>query len=240
MNYRCVILVSSFDGFADLWQPFFTLFFRYWPDCPYPIYVISNTKQCEDARVSTLAIGPDGKWANNLFAALSRISATHIMYMQDDYFLTKKVDSAKMQALVDHAIKNNIACIRLFPEPGPDMPYHESGIGVISQNADYRVSLQAALWDVQALKALMRRNESGWDMEIKGTERAHNVRNIFLSVTEAAINYTEGVTKGKWNIKALQHCRKEKVALQRNVRDTNYGIYYRSQRDRLRKFIKKL
>ncbi len=236
---ECAVIVSSFDGFADLWEPFFTLLFRYWPDCPYPIYLISNAKHFDHPRVTTLAIGADGKWANNLFAALERIPATSIIYMQDDFFLTQKVDTSKIQTFVDHAVKNSIACIRLFPEPGPDLPYPEPGLGMISQQADYRVSLQAHLWDIQALTSLMRPGESGWDMEIEGTKRAHAADGIFLSVKEAAIRYTEGATKGKWNIEALRHCREEGVALDRNARGTNYGIYYRAKRNRLRKAVKK-
>src|SRR3989344_9116599 len=91
---NCAIVVSSFDGFVDLWEPFFTLLFRYWPDCPYPIYLISNSKTYDHPRVTTVAIGEDGKWANNLFIALDQIPATHIIYMQDDYFLTGPVDTS--------------------------------------------------------------------------------------------------------------------------------------------------
>ena len=54
---------------------------------------------------------------------------------------------------------------------------------MISQNADYKISLQAALWDVGVLKSLMRRNESGWDAEIEGTKRAHASKGIFLAST---------------------------------------------------------
>jgi len=236
----CAIVVSSFDGFSDLWGPFFTLLFRYWPDCPYPIYLISNSKTYDHPRVTTVAIGEDGKWANNLFIALDQIPATHIIYMQDDYFLTGPVDTSAIQKLVQYAQEKHISCVRLFTSPGPNMPYEEMGLGLIGKNAEYRVSLQAALWDVHALKAVMRRDESGWDMEFKGTVRSQTMNDVYVSVKESAINYTEGVTKGKWNMKAIQHCRKEGVRLERKARGTNYGMYYRAQRDRLRKYVKTL
>ena len=235
----CAIVVSSFDGFADLWKPFFTLLFRYWPDCPYQIYLISNEKTYDDPRVTTLAIGADGKWANNLFAALDRIPAAHIIYMQDDFFLTQKVDTAKIHALIDHAIKNNIACIHLFPGTGPDMDYPEAGLGIISKHADYRVSLQCVLWDVKKLRELMQKGESGWDMELRGTERSRETEGIFLSVYEPVISYIEGATKGKWNIPAIWHCFKEGVRCKLTARGINYGMLYRAQKDRLRKTVKK-
>ena len=239
-NNQCVIVVSSFDGFSDIWEPFSTLFFRYWSDCPYQIYLISNFKTYNHPRVTSLAIGADGKWANNLFAALDRISATHIIYLQDDYFLTQKVDTMRIQNLVHYVMSNNIGCIRLFPQPAPDLPYHALELGMISQQAEYRISLQAAIWNVPALKALMCRGESGGDVEIEGTKRANAAEGIFLSVKEPVIDYIEGATKGKWNIAALRHCRKERVPLQRNARGTNYGMYFRATKDRLRKLFKRL
>ena len=238
LDNRCAILISSFDGFSDIWKPFFTLFFRYWPDCPYPIYLISNFKHYENFRVTTLAIGKDGKWASNLLEALNQIPATHIVYLQDDYFFTEKVDTTEIRGLVDLAIRDTIACLRLFPQPGPDLPYAEQ-IGMIAQNATYRVSLQAAIWDVHVLRQLTKQGESGWDMEIHGSERAHVLSNTFLSTKKAAINYVEGATKGKWNISGLWHCLREGVPCKLSARPINYGMFYRAQCDRLRKIIRR-
>ncbi len=41
-NSELAILVCSCDKYADVWEPFFKLFFKFWPDCPYPIYLLSN------------------------------------------------------------------------------------------------------------------------------------------------------------------------------------------------------
>jgi len=39
---NCSILIPSCDKYSDLWRPFFTLFWRHWPDCPFPVYLGSN------------------------------------------------------------------------------------------------------------------------------------------------------------------------------------------------------
>jgi len=36
------VLIASCDAYSDAWAPFFALMKKYWPDCPYPIYLISN------------------------------------------------------------------------------------------------------------------------------------------------------------------------------------------------------
>ena len=41
------ILVNSTDRYSDTWQPFFTLLGRYWPECPYPIVLNTETLDFE-------------------------------------------------------------------------------------------------------------------------------------------------------------------------------------------------
>ena len=53
------ILVPSFDGYRDVWEPFFRCFFKFWPDCPYPVVLGSIRETCSDPRVSPLTIGRD-------------------------------------------------------------------------------------------------------------------------------------------------------------------------------------
>jgi hypothetical protein len=39
----CVVLVLSCDHYRDLWPAVTMLFNRYWPDCPWPKYLASDT-----------------------------------------------------------------------------------------------------------------------------------------------------------------------------------------------------
>ena len=81
------LLISSCDAYEDLWEPFFTFLFRYWPDCPYPIYLITNHLSYPDSRVQTILSGDDKGWATNMRYALEKINSSHIIYLQDDYFI---------------------------------------------------------------------------------------------------------------------------------------------------------
>ena len=38
---KFAILIVSCDKYSDLWDPFFKLFFKFWPDCPFNIYLLS-------------------------------------------------------------------------------------------------------------------------------------------------------------------------------------------------------
>src|SRR5262249_11393787 len=39
LENRTAILVASCERYCQAWRPFFTLFQRYWPDCPYQVFL---------------------------------------------------------------------------------------------------------------------------------------------------------------------------------------------------------
>ena len=59
---ECSVLISSCDAYADLWRPFFTLFWLNWDDCPFPVYLSTNELHYPDRRVTTLNAGPEAVW----------------------------------------------------------------------------------------------------------------------------------------------------------------------------------
>lgn len=215
MNTNCSIVVSSCDAFEDVWNPFFTLFFRYWPDCPFPIYLIANYKKYDDLRVQTIAVGEDKRWATNMRTALGSIKTEYILYLQEDYLLEKKVDTAKVLKFISYMKEYNAAYVRLVPMPKPDKIYTSKDVGEIDKNAPYRISLQSAFWDKGILFGLLKDGEGGWDMEIKGSERSKEISRLFLSSTKMIIPYfkTTAIKKGRWYYDAVKFCRHEGITL---------------------------
>jgi hypothetical protein len=67
------ILVVSCDGYQDLWKPFFSCFLKYWPDCPFPVYLGSNNLTYPDCRVRSLAIEIYIDYSSNLIKMLHNI-----------------------------------------------------------------------------------------------------------------------------------------------------------------------
>jgi len=237
---QCAIFVSSCDAFSDAWKPFFKLFHRHWPDCPFPVYLIANQLVYDDPRVKTINIYPDKGWSANMAEALNKFPYPHIIYFQEDYFLKSAVSTKRILNLLDVLIKEKAACLRLWPSPAPGRVFKNyCDIGLINVNSPYRVSLQASIWDAKIFQSLLVPGESGRDMEFAGSERSKLVKNPFLSVTKSrylkinnnpAIDYyCTGIVKGKWNYGVIKFFKKQGIEIGESKRGVESKSRYRAR-----------
>ncbi len=231
------ILVASCDKYKDLWKPFFTLFFRYWADCPYPVYLGSNHNIYDDSRVKTVTVGDDRDWSSGVRLMLERIPYPYIIILLEDYLIYKRVDTLRIADLLSYQKKKNAACLRLFPCPGPDENCPDNiEVGSIRKGAMWRLSLQPAIWDKQAFISLLREGETPWELEVKGSMRTDKFDAPFLSVNENAIKepllsyFCTAVVKGKWLRDAILLCEKEGIEIDLNARpsETLFDRFKRS------------
>lgn len=225
MNNKCSVVVTSFDGYEDLWEPFFTLFFRYWPDCPYAVYLVTNYKTYNHDRVTSIAVGEHKGWASNIRKVLEKITTPYVICFHEDYFIEKPVGTAYIDSLVEHMDNQKIAHIRLFPAPPPDSDFPNNlGLGLISKGAGARTSLQAGLWDKKILTDLLVDGETNWQMESEGSKRSNNIDSLFLSVRKPALIYHErsAVAAGKWMYYAVRLCRREGIKVDPLKRRVDY------------------
>jgi hypothetical protein len=234
------MVIVSHDRFADVWPGFFTLLFRFWPDRPYPLYLISNHITFPDERVLPLQVGTDLSWSQTLAGGLERIGTQYVLLMLEDFFLTAPVDTAHLRRLHATMVDKAAVYLRLTANPKPQNPYPEQpDIGFIAKGAAYRTSLQAAFWDRQVLLDLLQENESAWDFEIKGSRRSDRISEPFLSVCEgiSPIAYRQTVRRGKWLPAAIQYFGARGVAIDISRRPVESEFKLRWQRSAARRFV---
>ncbi|CAD6491158.1 MAG: hypothetical protein FFODKBPE_00095 [Candidatus Argoarchaeum ethanivorans] len=215
------ILVTSCDKYQDIWEPFFTLFFRYWQDCPYPVYLGTNRLKYDHGRVKTIAVGDETDWSSDFRSMLEQIPQPYVIVLIEDYLLTQHIDTTMIEELITYMGDKGAGCLRLYPCPGPDLPCSDNPlVGEISKGADYRLSLQAAIWDKQVLLELLREGESAWELEINGSKRTSDLDAPFLSVIgDSPIPYfCTGVVKGKWVKEAVKLCATEGIKVDLTAR----------------------
>jgi hypothetical protein len=224
LRRNLTVLVNSTDTFDDCWPPFFRLFKQYWPSCPCQLVLNTETREYSDTELQlscskVQAKDPSGSsrlsWSDCLIRCLDGIRTPYVLYLQEDYFLNGPVDQGFVAQCVDVMIEHAVPHIRLM-EVDDRARYQKSGLHPllwkIDQRANYRVSLQAGLWGVAALKNLLRLGESAWTFERRGSVRAIAKPEVFLCQSLDHFNHRgrypipyrpTGIVRGKWYAPAV-------------------------------------
>lgn len=228
------VLVVSCDKYKDLWVPFFSFFFKYWQDCPYPIYLGSNHSVYNDLRVKTITVGDDIDWSHSFRRMLEHIPHKYVIILLEDYLIYKRVNTERINKLVYYLKDKEAACLRVFPSPGPhEICSDNKEVGVIRKDAEYRLSLQSAIWDKQSLISLIHDGETPWQFEVKGSMRTNQIDKLFLSVIREIpppITYfCTAVLKGKWLKDAVDLCRREGIEVDLSIRKCESWYSYFSR-----------
>jgi len=200
MNTECSVLIPSCDSYSDLWEPFFTLFERFWPDCPFPVYLGNNSLSFERAGVRLIHSSQGNNWTNRVRDHLKAIDTPYVLLMLEDFFLRHRVRTDRILAGLDVLAARDGRLLRLHPRPRPSVRlagWPEAGS--IPVGTPYRVSTQAAIWRRETILSLMRDSESIWQFEIRGTERSAAFSDGFFSFWDSVLPYDHHVVeRGKW------------------------------------------
>jgi hypothetical protein len=228
------VLVVSCDQYSDVWGPFFTLFWRYWPDCPYPVYLGANFRTSTDPRVQSILVGPDLGWSHNLLKMLNTLPHSELVLLQEDFLLSAPVDTPRLRELIAYAEQRGVACLRLMPIPGPGRGCEDrEDLGELLKGSEYRVSLQASWWNKRVLTCLVREGETAGQFEVRGSMRSADLPEPFLSLREGIgypLNYfTTAVVRGRWEPAAVKFCRREGIPVDLRARPI-LPVSYRVQR----------
>lgn len=201
MKDQFAVFVPSCDKFSDVWSPFSTLFWRFWPDCPFPVYFLTNEHTLDVPRVANISVGRDVSWSDNLRQALERITENYVLLILDDFFLLDFVKTDRVLRVFHWMLECEPNYVRLNPSQKPDRPYSDI-VGIVSPGTIYRTSTQAAVWRRRVLLELLKEGESAWDFEVYGSVRS-DCYDKFFSTWDNHLPLVNGIIKGKWHPRAV-------------------------------------
>lgn len=211
IRHGITILVVSCDKYSDLWGPFFSIFWKMWPDCPYPVYLGSNEKTYSDSRVIPIPIGKDTSWTSGVRRMIDCLDAQYVILFLEDFIITQPVVTAEIERLARIAQARGLGCLRLaaglplaFPPSRPTLDFGD--LGVIEPGELYRVTAQVAIWRVETLRKLLIPGLSAWKFEEIGTQLSEKIPDIFWGAYQPKITYDQAVEKGKWKPESLAFC----------------------------------
>jgi hypothetical protein len=248
---KLAILVNTSDGFDDCWFPFFQLFAKYGGDLnSSTVYLNTERKDYAfgDIHMVPTKVWLDGEprptWSQCLSRGLAKIAEPFVLYLQEDYFLSKSVEvewlARALQILESEPDVGVIYLNRYGPQFKNYIP-RSDGFVEIQSPASYLVSTQAAIWRKDLLASLVCEWENIWMFEKFGSLRARKMPCRFVSLGRDVMRskpvfeyiYT-GVIKGQWKNDCVELFAREEI----EVDFTRRGIY--QERGRLKSRIEVL
>jgi hypothetical protein len=237
------VLVASCDRYSDLWGPFFSLFRRHWPDCPFKVYLLSNVKDAAIPGVNVLRAGEDLSWSDTIKAGLREVEEEYVLLHLDDLFLCGRVDTERLLRLFRWAADAGANCVKLNCRADslpvaqlPDVPCNAM-VGALSPGFLHKVSTVVSLWRVETLLALLKSGENAWEFETMGGERAEALDGFYSTWTNC-FNVVNAVIRGKWRRSALRRIESLGVSLDLDAREMmsrgeTFALYLKERRSML-------
>lgn len=79
---------------------FFDIFSRYWPDCCFPIYLVTNKAGIDNSNVVCIKTGEEIDWFTRTIKAVESVQNDYIIFLLEDYFISKEVTNDEISSIV--------------------------------------------------------------------------------------------------------------------------------------------
>jgi hypothetical protein len=209
------IVVPSCWAYRDTWNPWFALFRKFWPDCPYETLLLTDFMGFPDGELPPnlipLQFMTGTPWSTMLADYAAHNPHDLSFVFQDDFFLTDTVESGAIGAAIDELQRLNAGMVRLYPMPGANEDYGNARFGLISKGTEYRISCQASIWRNSFLHEIAKRCETPTQFELMGTKHAENLPDAVLAwrreVKPWPVEYLcSAISRSRWNPDAKRIC----------------------------------
>ncbi|MHB9141308.1 MAG: hypothetical protein ACYC25_05495 [Paludibacter sp.] len=214
------IFLSSADSYSDIWDLFFLLFKKNWPEYNGIIYLNTQEKtiEVEGLNIVCTRLGHIGSFGKEMRACLEMIESDSVMLMLIDFIFMGKVNDQKIREYfiffkeqdLDTLNFKYFNSINQKGSENPDLLY-------VSPPAPHVFfNYQIAFWKKNILKEMALPNENPWTSEWYGTKRAEKM-NLKMAIVKgevgSPINYHPSgcLAKGKWHPVSVDFLLKESI-----------------------------
>lgn len=234
---KCSVLISTCDKYKDAWDPFFFFFTKFWADCPYEVFINTESESYSNDKIKVSVINypkRNATWSQRLKHALKEIKTEYVIFLLEDFFFLNNVN----QDMIDE-------CIRLMDIHKDVSVIDFEGVGNLVHGEKYKdiidfckrdiksmyfLNCQASIWRRKDLMKFLSPHESPWQFEIFGSERVKLYNKTFLlqeknccNVFDYNVNWDSGygIHGGKWLRSNVEFFSKNGIEVDFN----NMGFY---------------
>lgn len=204
---KVAVVVSSCDAFQECWEPFIYSMNKFWDDCPWDIYIISNYQSIDSDKIKFISVGEDKGWASNLKKAFNEIEVDYIIYLHEDYFLDFKVDSNQIKNHLEYCFENKIDYLRLYGPFFDQFAIKGTQYAFSPESKKYRLCLRNAIWKKDTFNSILIEGYNAWQFELNMEEYLLKNNIMINSIVLQSQFYPQngigslgdtGVHKGMW------------------------------------------
>lgn len=200
---KLAIVGIFYDGYEDSWIDFIRCFKKFWPDCPYELYIVNNTKSIEESDgIHVINAGSDAEYSRKVQTALEQIDADYFLLMLEDFYFGKKLPSDILEPIINYIDRENLdyyclSSLSSFSKYKSEL-YDDKKDYLFKINPDYRYTLgcQAVIWKKEFLKKCVgKSNYNAWIFEgaLATSQKVHTSK------------FLEKCVKDVRNLLELQH-----------------------------------
>lgn len=192
------VVILSCDKYKDLWDGFCCLFDKYWSDCPYDRFFVTNKSIVTNSAFRTIQVGDNLSWSAGLREALKALSVNYdyVLLTLEDLYITESVDTKKLVNVIEAFKLLDGNYLRLYHKRKHQLS-NKGPLSIIEKEDPYRINCVYSLWKVNTLLKLLDDQENAWDFERKGVVRAYEIGGFYVS-NKSMFNVSNTVVKGMW------------------------------------------
>jgi hypothetical protein len=211
MSNVSVIVLSS-DKYSDYWSFFFRLKKKYWPECPYPTYLVTEKKKTKNAMTINVR---SPIWTKRFRDALEQIKEDYVILMLEDYFIRDYVNQKRISEVVNLIINNpNIIVFNFEQNYRQAENCNIPGWKRQRNKQVYLNSTQPSLWNKQLLIERLEYDQDPWEWELTVVDSPYDhLINTDTMIIDTGYRYGRpfGVMKGKMTDECIRFLLSERL-----------------------------
>ena len=208
------IFLSSADSYSDIWDLFFLLFKKNWPEYDGTIYLNTQEKtiRVEGLNIVCTKVGQLGSFGKTFRAGLEQVDSDSVMLIMIDYLFTGNVNDSKITEYYNYFISEKLdsLCLIFQNFTCTEHSKHKELNMVMPPEPNVMFSYQIAFWKKTVLMQMALPHENPWTSEWFGSRRAEKMKIKLASIApnnNNPIPYNPAgcLHKGKWLRDAVDH-----------------------------------
>lgn len=200
---KCAVIINSCDKNVDLLDNFFYLFHRFWPNCPYQVFLNIERADYKADYVHTIACNQNISWCRRLRKCVEKSETEFVILLLDDFYFEDVVKQDEIDDVISYMDENPSIisfCFDVIPMDNIQSKY--GGFFKRKSYGKYRHCLQAGIWRADYLLDVLDIDASPWDFEVTYNFMSYRHKYEFYCVKDRAMKpfiYNSGYLVYKGN-----------------------------------------